>query len=61
MSEAGVRTLIEYSRHRDKRSFKVWFDSEVMFPLNRAARRGSLINAPRQGDKCWRGVQSVWR
>ncbi len=36
LSEAGVRTLIEHSRHRDTRSFKVWFDREVMFPLNRA-------------------------
>jgi hypothetical protein len=36
LSEAGVRTLIEHSRHRDTRSFKIWFDREVMFPLNRA-------------------------
>ena len=36
LSEAGVRILIEHSRHRDTRSFKVWFDREVMFPLNRA-------------------------
>ena len=36
LSEAGVMTLIGHSRHRDTRSFKVWFEREVMFPLNRA-------------------------
>jgi hypothetical protein len=36
LSEAGVTTLIGHSRHRDTRSFKIWFEREVMFPLNRA-------------------------
>jgi len=36
LSEAGVMTLIGRSRHRDTRSFKIWFEREVMFPLNRA-------------------------
>jgi hypothetical protein len=36
LSEAGVMTLIGHSRHPDTRSFKVWFEREVMFPLNRA-------------------------
>jgi hypothetical protein len=36
LSEAGVTALIAYSRHRDTRSFKIWFEREVMFPLNRA-------------------------
>ena len=36
LSEAGVITLIGHSRHRDTRSFKTWFEREVMFPLNRA-------------------------
>jgi hypothetical protein len=36
LSEAGVTILIGHSRHRDTRSFKIWFEREVMFPLSRA-------------------------
>ncbi len=41
LSEAGVMALIGHSRHRDTRSFKVWFEREVMFPLNRAREAGN--------------------
>jgi len=36
LSEAGVMTLIGRSRHPDARSFRIWFEREVMFPLKRA-------------------------
>jgi len=36
LSEAGVMTLIGRSRRPDTRSFKIWFEREVMSPLKRA-------------------------
>ena len=45
LSEAGVMALAGRSRHPDARQFRIWFEREVMFPLNRA--RGSQERTPR--------------
>jgi prophage antirepressor-like protein len=36
LSAAGVAVLMGLSRHPDARSFRLWFEREVMIPLNRA-------------------------
>ena len=38
LSEAAVIALAERSRHPDARSFRIWFEREVMFPLDRARK-----------------------
>jgi hypothetical protein len=46
LSEAGVAILMGLSRHPDARSFRIWFEREVMFPLNRAreGRAGDALS-----------------
>jgi len=35
LSEAGLRRLLKYSRHRDAQAFLLWFEREVLMPLQR--------------------------
>ena len=46
LSEAAVIALAERSRHPDARSFRIWFEREVMFPFERArkARAGDNLS-----------------
>lgn len=35
LSEAGLRRLLKYSQHRDAHALLLWFEREVMLPLQR--------------------------
>lgn len=47
LSEAGLRHLLKYSRHRDAHAFLLWFEREVLMPLRRRQEQSSAPAIPK--------------